>query len=461
MAVSGTVRTLLEWTANQIRMSSLPNPASHPPLRLSLSMWALAAAAYMVGFFLRVTPGVLNVPLMRDFHLNAAQLGNLASFYFYFYTASQIPTGVANDRWGPKKLIVFGTFLTAFGTLLFAIAPNYATALLARGMIGLGHGVAWVSLLEIAARWFAPRVFGTMSGLSLSAGTLGAVLAQAPLLAMSRWVGWRWSLASVGVVCLVLALLTWRVIRNSPHELGFRDYLPARTPTSPAQVLRGLREVWGWHNTALLFIAPSGICGAFLTFTTLWGTPFLEQRRGMSGTQTSWMIAAMLVAFSVGGITWGRLSDRVRLRKLPYVIGGSMTLAGFVQLSLWPQAPSVVLLTVLLVSALGAGAMVVGFAWAKESVPQRLAGTATGVHNTGVMIGALIQLPLLGWVLDALWTGRAVGGVRVYGEYAFQVAFGVLMVWVAVSLACVLLARETHAQPYPKASPGGQETAGA
>jgi hypothetical protein len=76
-----------------------------------------------------------------------------------------------------------------------------------------------------------------------------------------------------------------------------------------------------------------------------------------------------------------------------------------------------------------------------------LAGTATGVHNTGVMIGALVQLPLLGWVLDAMWTGRSVAGVRLYDVHAFQVAFGVLLAWLAVSLVCVLLARESHAQP--------------
>ena len=420
----------------------------HPPLRIALGMWALAAAAYMAGFFLRVTPGVLNGPLMRDFHLNAAQLGNLASFYFYFYAASQIPTGIANDRWGPKALIVFGTLLTGLGTLLFAAAPDYAVALVARGMIGLGHGVAWVSLLEISARWFAPRVFGTMSGLSLSAGTLGAVLAQAPLLAMSRLLGWRWALAGVAAACLLLALFAWRVIRNSPRERGYRDWLPPHAPTSAREVLRGLRAVWRWRNTALLFVAPSGICGAFLTFTTLWGAPFLEQHRGMSGERASWVIAAMLVGFSGGAVVWGRLSDRLRRRKPPYVIGGALTLAGFALLALWPQAPSGLLLPVLFASAVGAGSMVVGFAWAKESVPQDLAGTATGVHNTGVMVGALIQLPLLGWVLDALWTGRSLSGVRQYGLHAFQMAFGVLMVWVAVALLCLVLAGETHARPY-------------
>ncbi len=418
-----------------------------PPLRLALLMWALAAAAYMAGFFLRVTPGVLNAQLVRAFGLNAAQLGNLASFYFYFYAASQIPTGIANDRWGPKALIVFGTCVTGLGTLLFAAAPSLAVALLARGLIGLGHGVAWVSLLEISARWFAPRVFGTMSGLSLSAGTLGAVLAQAPLLALTHRIGWRASLALVGVACLAFSVLAWRVIRNAPHERGWRDWLPPQAPHDAGQVWRGLREVWHWRNTGLLFVAPSGVCGAFLTFTTLWGTPFLVQQRGFSPARASWVIAAMLVAFSAGGVAWGRLSDRLQRRKAPYLVGALATSAGFALLTFWPRAPTALLLATLTVSAWGSGAMVVGFAWAKESVPARLAGTATGVHNTGVMVGALLQLPLLGWVLDTLWGGRHVGAVRVYGQHAFQAAFGVLLAWVLVALVCVALAGETRARP--------------
>ncbi len=419
-----------------------------PPLRSALFLWGIAAMAYMVGFFLRVTPGVLNVDLMRDFGLDAAGLGNLASFYFYFYAASQIPTGIANDRWGPKALIVFGTACTGVGAVLFALAPDIDIALLARGLIGLGHGVAWVSLLEISARWFAPRVFGTMSGLSLSTGTLGAVLAQAPLLWASHAVGWRWALAAVGLASLLLSLMAARWIRNSPHEAGWRDWLPPPPTRVSGQVARGLREVWRWRNTWLLFIVPGGVCGSILTFTTLWGMPFLVQQRGLGTEQASWLIAAMLVAFSGGSVVWGRLSDRWRRRKLPYLLGSLLCLAGFALLTLWPLAPWPLLYGMLLVAAAGSGAMALGFAWAKESVPGHLAGTATGVHNTGVMVGALIQLPLLGWVLDRFWSGQAGAGVRHYSLQAFQWAWGVLLLWIAVSLLCLLLAGETHARPW-------------
>lgn len=424
----------------------MPAVLRHPPVRIAMLFWTIAALAYMVGFFLRVTPGVLNTDLMRDFHLNAAQLGNLASFYFYFYAASQIPTGIANDRYGPKALIVIGQAVTGIGALLFAVAGSFSSAAMARALIGLGHGVAWVSLLELSAAWFAPRVFGTMSGLSLALGTLGAVLAQAPLLILSHAFGWRWVLAAVGVLCLALSLMALLRIRNRPEDLGFDGYLPLRQAPGPREVLRGLGDVWRFRNTALLFIAPGGVCGAFLTFTTLWGMPFLVQQRQLSSSQASWVVAAMLVAFSVGGVLWGRASDRMRLRKRPYLLGGALMLAGFGVLVVWPQAPSVLLLAALLLASLGSGSMVVGFAWAKESVPQRLAGTASGVHNTGVMLGALVQLPLLGWVLDLFWQGQQVNGVRLYGGEAFRAANGVLLAWIALSVLSVALARETHAK---------------
>jgi MFS family permease len=183
--------------------------------------------------------------------------------------------------------------------------------------------------------------------------------------------------------------------------------------------------------------------------------PFLVQQRQMSAGRASWVVAAMLVAFSVGGVLWGRVSDRLRRRKLPYLLGGVMMLAGFGLLVAWPQAPWSLLLLALLVSSVGSGGMVVGFAWAKESVPQRLAGTASGVHNTGVMVGALVQLPLLGWVLDRFWTGQQAGGARLYDGTAFQAANGVLLAWIALSVLCVLLARETHARPYAVAAAPG------
>jgi sugar phosphate permease len=420
-----------------------------PPLSLSLAVWAIAALFYLLGFFFRVTPGVLNAELMRDFGLSAAMLGNMAAFYYYAYAAMQVPTGVANDRFGPKALIVIGALATGLGGVLFALAPGFDIAATGRALMGLGHGLAWVSMLTLAAAWFAPRHFGLVSGLSLAVGTLGAVLAQAPLRIAADAFGWRNVMLIAGVAGVVLAVLALLVIKRDPSERGYDSYAPAQhTPPSTVQVLRGLIEVWRYRNTALLFAVPGGICGVLLTFTTLWGTPFLVQHHGLTTKQASYWIAAMLIAFSIGGVLFGKLSDHWRQRKSPMLMGCAAMLPGFGVLAYQPDLPLIVVASLLVFAAFGSGSMVVGFAFAKESVPARLAGTATGVHNMGVMTGTLIQLPLLGAMLDRRFAGVVIDGVRQYDLLAFKLAFAALFVWLVFSIACLLLARETDAKPF-------------
>ena len=140
----------------------------YAPSRLALSMWALAAAFYLYGFFQRVAPAALAQDLMRDFSLTAAALGNLSAFYFYAYAAMQLPTGVLVDRWGPTRLIFIGALMAGIGSLLFALSPTPALAAIGRALIGASHAVAWVSMLQLITHWFPARKFGAMSGISLS-----------------------------------------------------------------------------------------------------------------------------------------------------------------------------------------------------------------------------------------------------------------------------------------------------
>jgi sugar phosphate permease len=420
-----------------------------PPASAALAIWAIAAVFYLLGFFFRVTPGVLNAELMRDFGLSAAMLGNMAAFYYYTYAAMQVPTGVANDRFGPKALIVIGALSTGMGGVMFALAPGFGVAAAGRALMGFGHGMAWVSMLTLAAAWFAPKHFGLMSGLSLAVGTLGAVLAQAPLRIAADAFGWRQVMLIAGAMGVVLSVLAWIIIKRSPLERGYQSYAPVqhRAPTT-GEVLKGLIEVWRYRNTVFLFAVPGGICGVLLTFTTLWGTPFLSQHHDLSTQQASYLIAGMLVAFSVGGVLFGKLSDHWQQRKSPMLLGCAAMLPGFGVLAYQPGLPLGVIATLLVIAAFGSGSMVVGFAFAKESVPARLAGTATGVHNMGVMMGTLIQLPLVGAMLDQRFADVIIKGVRQYDLSAFKIAFAALFLWLVFSVACLLLTRETDARPY-------------
>jgi sugar phosphate permease len=418
------------------------------PARLAFSVWALAAAFYLFGFFQRVTPASLSADLMRDFGLTAAGLGNLAAFYYYAYAAVQIPAGMTADRWGPRRLLTVGSALAAVGALLFALAHTTWLAGLGRALIGAAHGLAWVSMMKLLAHWFPPARFGTLAGLSLAVGTAGAVLAGPPLRWLADGFGWRAVIGASGVLALLLALAIRRWVRDDPADAGHASHAPgARVgEVRHASLLRSLIEVCGYRNTWLLLVANSGVCGGFLTFTGLWGVPFFVQHHGLSIAQAATITSAMLVLFAVGGPLAGMLSDRWRRRRRPFAIGTAMVVTGFGLLALWPAAPLQILVPALLFAGLGAGSMAISFGHAKESVPLRLQGTVTGVVNAGVMLGTLTQMPLIGLILDAHWEGVIVSGVRQYGLGAFQIAFGVLAAWVTIAFVLLLLTRETHAR---------------
>jgi MFS family permease len=420
----------------------------HPPLRLAYLVWGLAAAFYLFGFFQRVTPASLAADLMRDFELTAAGLGNLSAFYFYAYAAMQIPTGLLVDRLGPSRLFLGGSLLAGAGALMFALADSFALAAAGRALIGAAHGIAWVSMLKLVTHWFAPARFGLLSGLSLAVGTLGAVMAGPPLRWLADDFGWRMVIGASGGFALLLAVAIRTAMRDDPLDRRYLSYLPPAAHGRAAghpPMLRALLQVLATRNTGLIFVVNSGVCGAFLAFTGLWGVPYLVQHHALSVKQAALITSGMLVLFALGGPLFGALSDRLKRRKLPFLAGAAMMTLGFAVLAWQPAAPLALLVPLLLVAGLGAGAMALSFAYAKESVPPQLQGTVTGVVNLGVMTGTLIQMPVFGRILDSHWVpGAVANGVRQYTLEAFQAGLVFLAVWIAVSLAALVLTREAR-----------------
>ena len=422
-----------------------------PPLRLSALVWGLAAAFYLFGFFQRVTPASLAPDLMRDFALSAAGLGNLSAFYYYAYAAVQIPTGVLVDRFGPSRMFLGGALLVGAGSLIFAWADTALAAGLGRALIGAAHGVAWVSMLKLVTHWFAPSRFATLSGLSLAVGTLGAVLAGPPLRWLADAFGWRSVIGASGLLALVLAVAIKLAMRDDPTARGFASYLPKGDHDVPkASIAADLRAILRYRNPWLLALVNSGVCGAFLAFTGLWGVPLLSQVHGISVAQASLVTSGMLVLFAAGAPVFGVWSDRLQRRKLPFALGGSLMLAGFAVLTALPAAPLLLLVPVLLAASFGAGSMALSFGFAKESAPLRLQGTATGVVNAGVMLGTLVQMPVIGLILDARWQGVAINGVRQYDVGAFQAGLVFLLAWIAAAVLLLLLGTREK----PRAGPG-------
>jgi len=413
-------------------------------------MWGLAAAFYLFDFFQRVTPAALAQELSRELAPTATALGWLSSSYFYAYAVMQLPAGLLADKFGTRKLFMAATAAAGVGTLLFALSDSAATAMLGRGLIGGADAVAWIGMLKLAAHWFSPQKFASITGLSLSVGTAGAIAAGLPLRLLADQFGWRWVIGGSALVAFALTFAIMAVLRDDPADRGYRSWAPSQQ-TEDALASINLRESFhslSIRDLVLLCIGQMAVTGGMITMVGLWGVPFLTTVFEAPSKIATLSTSMIMVTFAAGSLVFGPWSDRSGQRKKPLLFGTTLTLVGFLILasgitlsSLW--------LTNIVLWAIGfcAGSMVVSFAFGKDLVRGQRTATITALVNFSVTLGAIALQPLFGAILDWQWNGTLRNGLRYYDTAAFQWGFGIIAIWIAFTTLAIAMAKDpSHAK---------------
>ena len=401
---------------------------------------------YVIGFFHRLAPAVMTRELMRDFDISAAALGNLSGFYFYSYWLMQIPTGVLVDSWGARRLLTFGALGSAAGAVLFALSGSMTWACLGRLLIGGCVSVAYVVALKLAVNWFPTAYFSMISGLGLLAGILGAVTAGVPLRLLVDGFGWRPVMLATAAASGLLAAVTWVLVRDDPRERGYRSYaISATRPEVPVRVgaWAGIGQVFRYANTWLLFFIPAGLVGSVLTFCGLWGVPYLTTHYGLSTAQAAFLTSLLMICWASASPVFGWLSDRLGRRKPLMILGHILAAVGWALVLFAPGLSPGQLTALIAATGLCSASFIICWSLAKESVPVNLSGTISGVINMGIMLGATVLQPAVGWMLDRRWEGAVQDGVRLYSRNAYQAGFGLMMAWILIALVLLCFTRET------------------
>ena len=419
-----------------------------PPRWLAWSIWGIAALFYLTGFYQRVSPAVMTTELMRDFHINAKGLGNLSAFYFYFYVAMQIPVGMLIDSWGARRLLITGSTAAAAGTFLVGATTSFALACTGRAVIGIATAVAWLVVLRLATHWFPSERFAMLTGLGLCFGNLGALVAQVPLRLLIEDFGWRMVVIVSALVILAVGVLAWALVKDDPAERDFRSYAPpellAQKQERVVTLAKGVRRIFAYRNTWLIFLAQGGLVGPIMTFTGLWGAPFLRARFGLPTRSAAAVCSVMIVCWALASPICGHLSDRIGRRKPIYVGGAFVSAAGWIAMYYLSGLRLPGFIAVAGLVSFATGAVVIGFAQGKESVPIKYSGAITGLINSGNMVGPMLLQPGIGWMLDQRWSGQVLNGLRVYGVDAFQTGFLLSVSWSLAAVVLLGFTRETN-----------------
>jgi len=359
-------------------------PATSP--RAAATLFSLFAAGYFLSYFLRSANAVIAPTLQRDVGLGPADLGFMTGAFFAAYAASQLPVGVALDRYGPRLVAGGLMALGVLGCVVFALGASVATLTLGRVLLGVGLGSVLLAGLKAFSLWWPPHRFATISGLFFATGSLGALVAATPLALLEAAIGWR---SAFWLFALVVAIVTLAIVLATP-----RGGAPSQRTASVGPP--GERPRTG-SDVARLMLFGAAFTGPTLAFQTLWAGPMLFDVFGYDAVRTGNLLLLLSLGVTIGYAASGALADRFGLAR---VSSASLLLFTLTQLLLAAQVEWTLPLLLPLFGMAG-GHCILALSNARRRSGAAASGRATGMVNAASITGVFALQWGIGVVVGA------------------------------------------------------------
>ena len=302
----------------------------------------------------------------------------------------QTPMGYAADRFGARRVLIFGLTLAGAAYVSFGLHPTYPGMLLNAVLLGIANAVYHPSDYSILGSAIEPFRLGRAFSLHTFSGYLGGALAPMAMLALTGLWGMQVAIVAAGVLAWVAAipllLAGWldrfvaiRGAAGVPSAIPLRALL---TPTVLALVA--------------FFALLSLSTGALNNFSVV----ALVSLYGVTLSTASAALTAFLLATAFGVLAGGFIADATRRH-------GDVAAAGFAGAALLIATvgtvyPGPVLLAVLMGTAGFLSGMIAPSRdmLVRAAAPPGASGRVFGIVTTGFNIGGTIGPMLGGLIMD-------------------------------------------------------------
>jgi len=410
--------------------------------------WVLLAA--IGGSSMAFVDGtVVNVALpaiQRDLQADAFDAQWVVESYALLLAALLLVGGSLGDRFGRRRVFMFGVALFTAASAACALAPDIGRLILARGVQGVGAALLVPGSLALISAAFPEqergRAIGTWSGFSGITAALGPVLGGY----LVDHYSWIWAfLINLPLGAAVLLVSGMRVPESRSVEgsagpldlkgalfatlgLGGIVYAFIEAPNRGWGALPVLVALLGGIGAGLLFVFVEARCPApmlplrlfrqrdfaganlltLLLYAALGGSLYffplnLIQVQGYSATAAGAAFLPFILIMFVLSRWAGQLVDRFGAM-LPLVVGPLIAALGFALFALpgigatyWlSYFPAVVVLGLGMTTTIAPLTTTV-----MNSVGTDLAGIASGVNNAVSRVAALLAIAIFGIVMAA------------------------------------------------------------
>jgi nitrate/nitrite transporter NarK len=409
---------------------------------VAVPLVATLISIYIVSQFLRNSIGVIAPNLAAELVLSPAEIGLLSSAFFLAFAAVQIPLGMALDRFGPRLCLMVGAAITVVGTVVFALAVSPGVLILGRALLGMGTAGSLVASLAVYAQRFPPERFATLTGLQVGIGTLGTLMATAPLAVSTAAIGWRASFLAVGAFTLLVGLLIAAVVHDEARPRG--------RPETLSESLSGILAVMRTPSMGRLFVMNLAAYSTFGLILGLWGGPYLTHIYGYGLEERGVFLLVAVLTQIVGSMLWGPMDRVAGNHKLPVLLGAGTSAAALGALALvGVLGPSMLVLWFAVFGFVTAYVPLL-IAHGRALFPLHLVGRGLTALNMASMGGTFLVQAVSGFVIELFPT--APDGA--YALAAYRLVFALQAGFIL--LACLVYFGSSE----PIQAPDGHEGSG-
>ncbi|MGD9145420.1 MAG: MFS transporter [Anaerolineae bacterium] len=315
-----------------------------------------------------------------------------------FQVLLSIPTGYVSGKVGFKPPVAVGASLLALGFLLRGTAGGYGMFMVYTIIAGIGWGIIWAPVGNLAATWFPGREIGLANSLwpvGFLAGQAIGSLTSIPFMMNFGW-GTMWLV--YGIATVVVAAVAWILLRNRPPVPP-----EPRPPIEPASVGEGIKQTMNRTNLALQYTVFASV-GSLAVAPAV--VPPMLIAKGVAPPLAGMVAGLALVGGMLGSLLVPPLAFGKHRARIIMLVCAIVAPLSFIALFYAPVAGGAVALAVLLSLIFGFTmapvlAISMGVGQMQPGVNPGNAGILAGVFLTSIGVGAAVFPSVVGGMVES------------------------------------------------------------
>ncbi|MEW9668474.1 MFS transporter [Ammoniphilus sp. 3BR4] len=284
-------------------------------------MWFISLLM-IINFLDRIVISVATEPIMSEFGFTATQWGVILSAFFWGLVPFSFLAGIGADKYGPKKIWLWGVTVWSIFTMGTATAWNYVSFLIARIFFGVGEGPTMSNGIRIITNWMSPKEYSSAYGIAFGGVYLGPALGAPIIVWMISQYGWRVPFYVLGIfgILWVVGWLKWFTDRpelnkymSDEEKSWIRSEQGDSAPQTSTKGKNSLRDLLAIPKEVRGTIVANwwaAFCfGYALYFLMTWLPGYLNIQRGLSLQSMGFALMFPWLGAAFGMMVGGRISD--------------------------------------------------------------------------------------------------------------------------------------------------------